>query len=207
MHEGIDAGYLHCLRPDGEPISALQSPRNNTKALLLFISRSGAHRKYNSKVKVNARTQASARLLQNNGLGSTLLLFLCCTCRNSSTFNPLAHTSCCACKRHLSFNFHQQRNCNLKLIMASALQLHSAPAVRQPTGNEIARFIATRTLGEMLELMQNITSPAAHATITAALIRTQPRAEPVVVHEKKKALNAFVGFRCEYHRHCCLRPH
>lgn len=82
--------------------------------------------------------------------------------------------------------------------MASFSQPADVSAVRQPTSLEISQFIASRTPQEMAELMHSVSHPAAHATLTAALLHTSPREPEAALPEKnKKALNAFVGFRCK----------
>nr|Q9Y8D3.1 RecName: Full=Mating-type protein MAT-1 [Curvularia kusanoi]AAD33443.1 mating type protein MAT-1 [Curvularia kusanoi] len=71
---------------------------------------------------------------------------------------------------------------------------------RDPTGAEIARFIATRTGAQMVELMRCISEPAAQAAFTANLLAAPPvvDARPAASERARKALNAFVRFRCYY---------
>ena len=70
---------------------------------------------------------------------------------------------------------------------------------RDPTDAEIARFIATRNGLQMTNLVQAIQTPASQATFTAALLvlpsATSGRSN--TPEKAKKALNAFVGFRCK----------
>ncbi|PVI06562.1 hypothetical protein DM02DRAFT_667446 [Periconia macrospinosa] len=82
--------------------------------------------------------------------------------------------------------------------MASFAQPEDESAIRQPTSLEISQFIASRTPQEMAELMHSVSHPAAHATLTAALLHTSPREPEALPEKNKKALNAFVGFRCYY---------
>nr|prf MAT1 gene [Bipolaris maydis] len=71
---------------------------------------------------------------------------------------------------------------------------------RDPTGAEIARFIATRTGAQMVQLMRCIKEPAAQAAFTAKLLVVPPAVSgrPATPEKARKALNAFVGFRCYY---------
>ncbi|USP82654.1 Mating-type protein MAT-1 [Curvularia clavata] len=73
-------------------------------------------------------------------------------------------------------------------------------SAREPTEDEIARFLATRTSAQMLQLMRCIKEPAAQFAFTAKLLTINPAksVEPTVPPRAKKALNAFVGFRCYY---------
>nr|BAK14420.1 DNA binding protein with alpha box domain [Exserohilum monoceras] len=74
------------------------------------------------------------------------------------------------------------------------------PLVRDPTGAEIARFLATRTGAQMVQLMRCIKEPAAQAAFTAKLLLAPPAVSgrPPTPEKARKALNAFVGFRCYY---------
>ena len=74
---------------------------------------------------------------------------------------------------------------------------------RDPTGAEIARFIATRTGAQMVQLMRCIKEPAAQAAFTAKLLVAPPAmsGRPATPEKARKALNAFVGFRCKPHLH------
>nr|AER26924.1 MAT1-1-1 mating-type protein [Calophoma clematidina] len=84
--------------------------------------------------------------------------------------------------------------------MPSKVQRHPMAIPRNPTSAEIALFLSTRSGDQMMQLVQSIRAPAAQATLTASLlfapptfgIRTAPPEKP------RKALNAFVGFRCYY---------
>ncbi|KAF2691513.1 MAT1-1-1 [Lentithecium fluviatile CBS 122367] len=71
---------------------------------------------------------------------------------------------------------------------------------RNPTSPEIGDFLSTRTGREMVELLQSMRDPTAQAALTTALLFSPPVASnPVATAKKaKKALNAFVGFRCYY---------
>nr|AAR04443.1 DNA binding protein with alpha box domain [Pleospora sp. P56] len=72
--------------------------------------------------------------------------------------------------------------------------------VRDPTGAEIARFLATRTGAQMVQLMRCIKEPAAEAAFTAKLLLAPPAVSgrSTAPEKARKALNAFVGFRCYY---------
>lgn len=78
---------------------------------------------------------------------------------------------------------------------------------RDPTGAEIAKFIATRTGAQMVQLMRCIKEPAAQAAFTAKLLVASPAVsgQPATPEKARKALNAFVGFRCKSHLHCFTR--
>nr|AAR04462.1 DNA binding protein with alpha box domain [Stemphylium sp. EGS44-070] len=72
--------------------------------------------------------------------------------------------------------------------------------VRDPTGAEIAKFLATRTGAQMVQLMRCIKEPAAQATFTAKLLLAPQvvSGRSAAPEKARKALNAFVGFRCYY---------
>ncbi|KAH9868249.1 CDK-activating kinase assembly factor mat1 [Plenodomus biglobosus] len=79
----------------------------------------------------------------------------------------------------------------------SATEAFARAVVRDPTSAEVGRFLSTRSGAQMVALMRSIREPAAQAALTAALLAAPPA--PIKVPEKaKKALNAFVGFRCYY---------
>ncbi|KAF2132265.1 MAT1-1-1 [Dothidotthia symphoricarpi CBS 119687] len=70
---------------------------------------------------------------------------------------------------------------------------------RDPTSAEIAYFLSTRSGDQMVQLMQSIREPAAQVTLTASLLLAPPVSGQIAAPEKtRKALNAFVGFRCYY---------
>jgi sarcosine oxidase gamma subunit len=73
--------------------------------------------------------------------------------------------------------------------------------VRDPTNAEIARFLSTRSGAQMVQLVQSLREPAAQAALTAALLLLPPPApsggRSKLLDKNKKALNAFVGFRCK----------
>ncbi|KAH7381673.1 MAT1-1-1 mating-type protein [Pyrenochaeta sp. MPI-SDFR-AT-0127] len=71
---------------------------------------------------------------------------------------------------------------------------------RDPTAAEIAQFLSTRSGGQMVQIVQAIREPAAQAALTASLLFAPlPITSHKAIPEKaKKALNAFVGFRCYY---------
>ncbi|KAJ8110709.1 hypothetical protein OPT61_g6517 [Boeremia exigua] len=76
-------------------------------------------------------------------------------------------------------------------------------AERDPTTAEIAHFLTTRSGEEMVRLVQAIRAPAAQASFTTTMLHMQPAvvstSAPLAAPEKtKKALNAFVGYRCYY---------
>jgi hypothetical protein len=73
---------------------------------------------------------------------------------------------------------------------------------RDPTNAEIARFLTTRTGNQMLTLMSALREPAAQAALTASMLKVPPLLVPAgkafTSEKAKKALNAFVGFRCKF---------
>lgn len=76
----------------------------------------------------------------------------------------------------------------------------SAP--RDPTSAEIALFLSTRSGDQMMQLVQSIREPAAQATLTASLLFVPPTVGTQISasqEKPRKALNAFVGFRCKFH--------
>nr|AHY81331.1 MAT1-1-1 mating-type protein [Stagonosporopsis inoxydabilis] len=81
-------------------------------------------------------------------------------------------------------------------------QMHTYPMAvpRDPTTAEIAQFLVTRSGDQMLQLVQALTTPAAQAALTKSMLLLPPKVTPKVAppEKAKKALNAFVGFRCYY---------
>ncbi|RAR00702.1 DNA binding protein with alpha box domain [Stemphylium lycopersici] len=79
-------------------------------------------------------------------------------------------------------------------------EAYTMALVRDPTGAEIAKFLATRTGAQMVQLMRCIKEPAAQAAFTAKLLLAPPAVSgrSTVPEKARKALNAFVGFRCYY---------
>lgn len=72
---------------------------------------------------------------------------------------------------------------------------------RDPTSAEIAQFLSTRSGDQMMQLMSSIREPIAQAALTASMLHAPPAA-PVCsppTEKPRKALNAFVGFRCKLH--------
>ncbi|KAF2477308.1 uncharacterized protein BDR25DRAFT_339254 [Lindgomyces ingoldianus] len=88
--------------------------------------------------------------------------------------------------------------------MASTNQPSTMVVRRDPTPEEIAHFLATRTAAQMLQLVQAMRDPGAQAALTTTLLLAPPAvSKHTTTPEKaKKALNAFVGFRC----YCVLIP-
>ena len=74
---------------------------------------------------------------------------------------------------------------------------------RSPTSPEISTFLSTRSGCEMVQLLQSMQDPTAQAALTTALLFGPPvessRATEKTSEKAKKALNAFVGFRCRFH--------
>ena len=62
-------------------------------------------------------------------------------------------------------------------------------------------FLSTRSGDQMMQLVQSIRAPAAQATLTASLLFVPPIVAPqnAPLEKTRKALNAFVGFRCKFH--------
>ena len=81
----------------------------------------------------------------------------------------------------------------------STMDHPTALAVRAPNSEEIKHFLVTRTGTEMTQLVQSISEPVAQATFATSLAFTSSVvSEDTKSPEKaKKALNAFVGFRCK----------
>nr|CAP08779.1 mating type 1-1 protein [Pyrenophora tritici-repentis] len=79
----------------------------------------------------------------------------------------------------------------------------NATMIRDPTNAEIAEFLANRSGAQMLQLMRYIREPAAQVAFANQMMNlpapvSNRRATPELVQKPKKALNAFVGFRCYY---------
>ncbi|CAN9177612.1 unnamed protein product [Alternaria alternata] len=75
--------------------------------------------------------------------------------------------------------------------------------LRNPAEAEVDRFLQTRSGKQMVQLFRLIPEPAAQAALTARLLLLAPqvmsgRHRFVAPEKAKKALNAFVGFRCYY---------
>nr|ADE44127.1 MAT1 [Alternaria brassicicola]ADE44128.1 MAT1 [Alternaria brassicicola]BAJ10491.1 mating type protein MAT1-1-1 [Alternaria brassicicola]BAJ10492.1 mating type protein MAT1-1-1 [Alternaria brassicicola] len=77
-----------------------------------------------------------------------------------------------------------------------------ARLLRNPAEAEVDRFLQTRSGKQMVQLFRLIPEPAAQAALTARLLLLAPpvmSGRRFIAPEKaKKALNAFVGFRCYY---------
>ncbi|KAF7444748.1 Mating type 1-1 protein [Pyrenophora tritici-repentis] len=83
----------------------------------------------------------------------------------------------------------------------------NATMIRDPTNAEIAEFLANRSGAQMLQLMRYIREPAAQVAFANQMMNlpapvSNSRATPELVQKPKKALNAFVGFRCEFTISC-----
>nr|ABI37047.1 MAT-1 [Pyrenophora graminea] len=75
--------------------------------------------------------------------------------------------------------------------------------VRDPTSAEIAEFLAGRSAAQMLQLMRCIKEPAARVAFATQMLNLPTpmsglHATPEKAQKAKKAVNAFVGFRCYY---------
>lgn len=85
------------------------------------------------------------------------------------------------------------------------LQLQARPmaVARDPTAAEIEHFLVTRKKDDILRLVQSMKTPAAHAALTNAMLLIPPKvatkSPPPTPEKAKKALNAFVGYRCNFH--------
>ncbi|KAJ4983497.1 hypothetical protein SVAN01_11012 [Stagonosporopsis vannaccii] len=79
---------------------------------------------------------------------------------------------------------------------------------RDPTPAEIAHFLITRSGDQMLQLVQSLRAPVAQAALTKTMLWFPPKATVKVSPPEKarKALNAFVGFRCYYIYIPALKP-
>nr|AER26940.1 MAT1-1-1 mating-type protein [Didymella pinodes] len=84
--------------------------------------------------------------------------------------------------------------------MPSKIPTYSAVIPRDPTSAEIVRFLSTRSGEQMMQLIQSISEPAAQAALTASLLTLPPTVSTKIAppEKAKKALNAFVGYRCYY---------
>ncbi|KAF1934334.1 MAT1-1-1 [Didymella exigua CBS 183.55] len=84
--------------------------------------------------------------------------------------------------------------------MPSKIQTYPMVVLRDPTSAEIAYFLSTRSGDQMVQLVQSIREPAAQATLTASLLAIPPAVitKSALPEKTRKALNAFVGFRCYY---------
>lgn len=85
--------------------------------------------------------------------------------------------------------------------MPSDSQIYPMAVPRDPTSAEIAQFLSTRSGDQMMQLVQSIREPAAQVTLTATLLALPPTTSTKSTPPEKtrKALNAFVGFRCKLH--------
>lgn len=92
------------------------------------------------------------------------------------------------------------------LAMPSKIHTYPMAVPRDPTSAEVAHFLSTRSGEQMMQLVQSIREPAAQATLTASLLALPPTVSTKSAPPEKarKALNAFVGFRCRFHSH--FRP-
>lgn len=91
--------------------------------------------------------------------------------------------------------------------MASPDPFTSLVVPRDPTPAEIAVFLSSRSGTQMVELVQSISEPSAQGALASALAYSPPASSNEVVTDgpvsvestgkAKKALNAFVGYRCK----------
>lgn len=79
--------------------------------------------------------------------------------------------------------------------MASNHQLPLAVA-RDPTPDEIKSYLQTRSSAEMAELVQSIGESSAQGALSTAVAFSTPQAPATEAPTQRKALNAFVGYRC-----------
>nr|AER26943.1 MAT1-1-1 mating-type protein [Longididymella clematidis] len=84
--------------------------------------------------------------------------------------------------------------------MPSKIQTRPMALPRDPTPAEIAHFLSTRSGDQMMQIVQSIREPVAQATLTASLLFVPPTVatKSAPPEKTRKALNAFVGFRCYY---------
>lgn len=107
----------------------------------------------------------------------------------------------------LPINQHAStRHTRSDLAMPSKTQTYPMAVPRDPSSAEIAHFLSTRSGDQMMQLLQSIREPAAQATLTASLLALPSTGSTKYAPPEKarKALNAFVGFRCKCHPH--FRP-
>jgi len=92
--------------------------------------------------------------------------------------------------------------------MSSATEEFLRAIVRDPTSAEIAHFLSTRSGAQMVQLVRAIREPAAQAALTASLLNLPPAVvgRSTTPEKAKKALNAFVGFRCKLKSHFLDEP-
>ena len=136
---------------------------------------------------------------------ATYLISPSCLCSISSTPIPYISTanflvslfnSSATRKRATQLTLHDkeaQPSLPTTITLAMAIP-------RDPTPAEIARFLSTRSGNQMVQLVQSIREPAAQAALTASLLFAPPAiaGRSITPEKAKKALNAFVGFRCRF---------
>lgn len=134
----------------------------------------------------------------------------------SFVFLPRHSLAYCSIRRLLDLTFDHPEFVCLQLnqnaskrrtrsdqAIPSKIQTYLMAAPRDPTSAEIAHFLSTRSGDQMMQLVQSIREPAAQATLTATLLALQPTVSTKSAPPEKarKALNAFVGFRCKFGPH------
>nr|AER26921.1 MAT1-1-1 mating-type protein [Longididymella vitalbae] len=84
--------------------------------------------------------------------------------------------------------------------MPFKIQTRPMALPRDPTPAEIAHYLSTRSGDQMMQIVQSIREPVAQATLTASLLFLPPTVgtKSAPLEKTRKALNAFVGFRCYY---------
>ncbi|KAH6620149.1 MAT1-1-1 mating-type protein [Boeremia exigua] len=92
--------------------------------------------------------------------------------------------------------------------MSSILRTGQVVVSRDPTAAEIERFLASRSGSQMTQLMRSIQAPAAQVSLAKSmlLIPSTAHTKSAPPEKAKKALNAFVGFRCYYIHIPDLKP-
>jgi hypothetical protein len=85
----------------------------------------------------------------------------------------------------------------------STMATFKIASTRAPTQAEIRDYLLTLNGLDMVHIMRGITEPAAQVAFATKLLLTPPlivgpNATPEKADKAKKALNAFVGFRCTY---------
>nr|AQP26331.1 MAT1-1-1 [Stagonosporopsis caricae]AQP26336.1 MAT1-1-1 [Stagonosporopsis caricae]AQQ80202.1 MAT1-1-1 [Stagonosporopsis caricae] len=80
------------------------------------------------------------------------------------------------------------------------MHTHQMAVPQDPTPAEIAHFLVTRSGDQMSQLDQALRAPVAQAALTKSMMLLPPKVTPKIAppEKAKKALNAFVGFRCYY---------
>jgi hypothetical protein len=86
--------------------------------------------------------------------------------------------------------------------MSPSPQAFAMAIASDPSGPQAKHLLEGRSGADVMQIMRSLKSPAAQAAFAAALLSTPSAASKpsAVFSEKtKKALNAYIGFRCKLH--------